>query len=249
MKRPVIEVLNVFFSYPKKPVLENIELVVNSGDFIGVIGPNGSGKSTLIKLIAGLLKPDRGVIRLLGQEVSEFKEWHRVGYLSQKASAFNPSFPATVQEVVQNHLIVQSRLTGKLTKNQVKDRVERALAMTDLTGLRHRLVGELSGGQQQRVFLARVIANLPEVLLLDEPLVGVDPHSQELFCSALQYFNRQLGVTILMVTHNPEPIADLINRLACLEERRLFIHDDPEEIRHELQPHRHLRGGGIGVST
>ncbi|NSW83430.1 MAG: ABC transporter ATP-binding protein [Syntrophothermus sp.] len=241
MNNVAIELHDVHFSYGHHQILKGVDLKVYSGDFVGVIGVNGSGKSTLIKIIVGLLKPQSGLVKLLGKDLAQFHEWHRIGYLSQKASFFNPSFPATVQEIVRNHFLVQASLSRKLDQSGARAKVERALALTGLSDLRHQMVGELSGGQQQRVFLARVLVSEPEILLLDEPLVGIDAGSQELFCSSLEYFNRELGITVLMVTHNPEPVADLINRLACLEEGHLFVHDSPEEIRHELQPHRHVK--------
>jgi len=240
MKDLVVELRDVYFSYGHHQVLKGVSLRVYSGDFVGIIGANGSGKSTLIKIMVGLLKPNSGQVTLFGQDLAHFNQWNRIGYLSQKASFFNPSFPATVEEIVRNHYLVQAPMSHKLDTRLVKSKVEQALSLTGISDLRHALVGELSGGQQQRVFLARVLVTEPEILLLDEPLVGIDSVSQELFCSALQHFNQDFGITVLVVTHNPEPVADMINRLACLEDGHLFLHESPEEIRHELQPHRHV---------
>jgi zinc transport system ATP-binding protein len=234
MSLPVIELTNISFGYNSKPILDDVSLVVERGDFVGVVGSNGTGKSTLIRLALGLLSPARGEIQLLGQNITRFREWHRIGYMAQKVASFNTGFPATVREIVETHLRTQKSPHGTLSRRAIKTRVEQAL---DLTGMReagNSLIGELSGGQQQRVFLARVLAGDPEVMFLDEPLVGIDAASQQLFCSILDDYNRERGLTILMVTHDPAHIVDRINRLACLEQGKLFLHESPEEIRQEL---------------
>lgn len=244
MSSTVIEMDNVWFAYNQKPILEDISLTIYQGDFMGIVGPNGTGKSTLIRLMVGLLSPSQGRIRLLGQNVSQFKEWHRIGYMPQKATSFNPSFPATVQEIVETHLRVQARSLGRPDGATIKKKVQRALILTGMEGFRNNLIGELSGGQQQRVFLARLLVSEPQVMFLDEPLVGIDTQSQQLFCSMLDCLKKELGITILMVTHDPTSIIDRINRLACLERRQLFIHDSQEDIKQELARtsgcHQHL---------
>nr|MBO2469656.1 zinc ABC transporter ATP-binding protein [Bacillota bacterium] len=93
---PVVQLQGVTFSYGDRPVLEDINLTVTHGEFLGIVGPNGGGKSTLIKLILGLLKPNRGEIRLFGEPLSRFRDWSKIGYVSQKANSFNTGFPATV---------------------------------------------------------------------------------------------------------------------------------------------------------
>lgn len=240
----VVELQNVSFSYNGRPVLHDINLAVYTGDFMGLIGPNGTGKSTLIRLAVGLLTPHHGEVRLLGKAITRFKDWHRIGYMAQKAAAFNTSFPATVQEIVETHLRAQVRPAGHLDSTTIRKKVKHALELTGMEEFRTSLIGELSGGQQQRVILARVLVSEPEIMFLDEPLAGIDYPSQQLFCSLLQHLNKELSITILMVTHDPTVIAGYINRLACLEQGTLFTHDGQEEIRGELartmDSHHHL---------
>ena len=172
MSLPVIELNHVSFGYNGKPILNDISLVVERGDFVGVVGANGTGKSTLIRLALGLLSPDQGEIRLLGQNITQFREWYRIGYMAQKVASFNTGFPATVWEIVETHLRTQKTPHGSLSRRAINTRVEQALDLAGMREARNSLIGELSGGQQQRVFLARVLVGEPEVMFLDEPLAG-----------------------------------------------------------------------------
>ena len=122
-----------FFGYNGKPILNDTSLVVERGDFVGVVGANGTGKSTLIRLALGLLSPDQGEIRLLGQNITQFREWYRIGYMAQKVASFNTGFPATVREIVETHLRTQKSPHGTLSRRAIKTRVEQAL---DLAGMR-----------------------------------------------------------------------------------------------------------------
>src|SRR5690625_729170 len=169
----VISIENVSFQFDQRVVLEDVSLTVSKGEFLGLIGPNGSGKSTLLKIILGILQPYSGKVSLFGEQVKYFRDWDKIGFVSQKANSFNTGFPATVFEVVSMGLfgkIGLFRFLNRSHKQKVLDIIEQ-VGMEDYTNCN---IGELSGGQQQRVFIARALVSNPKLLILDEPTVGVD---------------------------------------------------------------------------
>lgn len=221
----IIEVKNVSFSYGETAVLKNITLTIHQGDYLGIIGPNGSGKSTLLKLMVGLLKPTSGKIKLFGQNLNSFKDWHKLGYVSQKAVNFDFLFPATVKEVVEMGRYGNKGFFNNL--NKLDDEiVERSLNQVEMWNFRDRLIGDLSGGQQQRVFIARALAAEPEMIFLDEPTVGVDAKTQEQFYALLKKLNRDLNITLVMISHDLEMMTKETTELACVNQS-LIYHDNP----------------------
>lgn len=229
----IIEVDNLNFGYSEKLILKNISFVVNKGDFLGVIGANGSGKSTLVKLILKILAPLSGDIKLLGESVNAFKKWDKVGYVSQKVNSFNGSFPATVEEIVGANLFSKIGLF-KLPNKQHKEQVYQALEKVGMQDYGKSLIGNLSGGQQQRVFIARVLVSEPEILFLDEPTVGIDAKSEEAVYCLLARLNQELGLTVVMVTHDIGAITIHANRLICLGEKGLFEHKPEDGMTNEF---------------
>lgn len=221
--KKVVEVNGVYFGYDKGLVLENINLDIFEGDYVGIIGPNGSAKSTLIKLMLDILKPDRGTIRLFGEDINFFKDWGKVGYVAQKAASFNTSFPATVEEVVGANLFSRIGLF-KPIKPMHLEMVHRALKVVGMEEYRNRLIGNLSGGQQQKVFIARALVSSPEIIFLDEPTVGIDVKSQQEFYELLDKLNKEFNITIVMVSHDVGVITERAGRIACMGDRRLIVH-------------------------
>ncbi len=223
---PVAELEHVCFSYGAERVLDEVSLQVNRGDILGLIGPNGSGKTTLLRVLLGLLPPTCGHVRLFGTEIGAFRQWERVGYVPQKA-AFNSRFPAAVSEVV---ISGRSGRVGVGRRFSAADReaARRALELVGVGSLEHRRIGELSSGQQQRVLIARALVTRPELLLLDEPTVGVDPDAQEQFYELLLRLNREEGVTLILVSHDIGFVMREVSRLACLNHTLVF-HGSPEE--------------------
>lgn len=225
MSGPVLEFEDVHFAYDGRPVLEGVSLQVFPGELVGLIGPNGSGKTTLLRLALGLLRPQRGRVRLFGSPPAAFRAWHRVGYVPQQA-ALHGGFPATVREVVR---------TGRLHGNPWLRRwtpadeaaVARALREVGLEALADEPVAQLSGGQLQRVLLARALAGEPELLFLDEPTVGVDPGAQERFFALLRRLREERGVAVVLVSHDVGLVTHEVTRLACLH-RRLFYCGPPQ---------------------
>lgn len=221
MDEKIIEINNVSFRYERDVVLDHIDLSVPRGSFLGIVGPNGSGKSTLLKLILGLMKPDEGEILLFGEKQSKFKQWERIGFVSQKANSFNTGFPATVFEVVA------SGLTGKIglfrfLRPKHRNEIIRAIEQVGMKEFMNRKIGELSGGQQQRVFIARAIVSRPDVLILDEPTVGVDARNVQSFYKILKSLQEELGITLLMVSHDIDVLLNEADHVAYLNKRVQF---------------------------
>ena len=226
MNEPVLSIQNVSYTYEDKPVLKNINLDIQRGAFMGLVGPNGGGKTTLIKIMLGLLKPDEGMVKLFGEPIGKFKQWSRVGYVSQKSNAFNRGFPATVQEVVAMGLAAKTgylRFLGK--KHRVK--IKEALEQVDMLDYAHRNIGDLSGGQQQRVFIARALVADPELLILDEPTVGIDNENVQRFYQLLHQLNEK-QLTLLLITHDTGTMTQYATDLVCLN-KELHFHGLPSQ--------------------
>ncbi|MGH7753478.1 MAG: metal ABC transporter ATP-binding protein, partial [Gemmatimonadales bacterium] len=199
---------------------------IDRGDVLGLIGPNGSGKTTLLRVLLGLLRPTCGHVRLFGTEIAAFRQRERIGYVPQKA-AFNSRFPAAVSEVVISGRSGRAGVGHRFTAAD-REAARRALDLVGLTSLHDKRIGELSSGQQQRVLIARALVTRPELLLLDEPTVGVDPDAQEQFYTLLLRLNREEGVTLILVSHDIGFVTREVSRLACLN-RTLVFHGSPEE--------------------
>lgn len=207
-----IEIQNVSFSYNEKPILQNVSLTIEPGEFVAIIGPNGSGKSTLINIMVGLLKPTDGKVLI---------DRTHVGYLPQRSFSFNQAFPANVKEVVSMGLYAKVGLFRCLNKQDWQT-VYDTLELVDMLEYKDALIGHLSGGQQQRVFIARALVAHPEILFLDEPTVGVDARSQQALFGLLEKLNKENGITIIMVTHDVWAITDKVTRLICMSEGHIY---------------------------
>lgn len=201
MNSRVVSLLQINFSYQQEPVLAGISLEVKWGDFLGLIGPNGAGKTTLLQIMVGLLAPKSGQVELFGQPLTEFKDWAKVGYVSQRAAQLESGFPATVAEVVAAGRFARIGLGRKFSPAD-REAVSWALEMVGLQEYRQRPVSHLSGGQKQRVAIGRALAGQPELMILDEPAVGVDPAARERFYHLLADLNKELGLTLILVSHD-----------------------------------------------
>jgi len=225
--RPFVEIEKVSVRYGEVSVLENIDLTVDPGDFLGIIGPNGSGKTTLLRIMLGLLAPTSGQVRLFGHPPASLKQWGRLGYVPQKAT-FDPALPVTVGEVVASGLIATLGLLRRVRAAE-RQRVADVLAQVGMTAHAAARVGSLSVGQQQRVLIARALVSDPELLILDEPTGGVDPEAQTSFYALLHHLNREREVTLILVSHDIGVVAKEVTRLACLN-RRLIFHGRPGDF-------------------
>ncbi|MBM7854119.1 zinc transport system ATP-binding protein [Desulfohalotomaculum tongense] len=215
---PIVELQNVTFKYSCHAILDNVSLTINAGDAVGITGPNGAGKSTLLKLILGKLKPLKGDVRLFGVPAAKFTEKYRVGYVPQNAASFNRDFPTTVLEAV---IAGRTACRGLFKSFNEKDYAlaEEALKNVGLYPLRKRRLSELSGGQQQRVFVARAVVSNPDLLILDEPTVGMDAQAQIQLVQLLKELNTKRGLTLLIVSHELELISTIINHQICLDKK------------------------------
>lgn len=215
MANTIIKLEHISFSYNTKQVLTDVNLTIKEGMFLGLVGPNGGGKTTLIKIILGLLQPQQGKVHLLDKEIDSFKDWNRIGYVSQKANTFNKGFPATVFEVVSMGLTAK---LGYFTffKKQHKERVLEAIRQVDMEPYTNENIGNLSGGQQQRIFIARALVSDPKLLILDEPTVGIDYKNVERFYDLLHKLNEEDNITLLLVTHDTGALTKHAKEVACL---------------------------------
>lgn len=204
----VVSLDNISFSYENRNVIENLSFNVLQRDFVGLAGSNGAGKTTLLRIIVGLIKPTRGEVRLFGQTYAGFDGWDRIGYVPQK-NAFNPLFPATVREVVMSGLYGRKKMFRRITGEDQR-KCDEALEVMGIGELAGRRIGQLSGGQQQRVFLARALVNNPQLLILDEPTVGIDAETQQDFFQLIRHMHQHHAITFLMVTHDIDMLEDYI---------------------------------------
>ena len=218
MPIPLINVRHLRFSYDKIIILENVNFIVNSGEFIGIFGPNGGGKTTLLKLLMGMLKPDNGTIDILNQAPS-FSRGH-IGYVPQILH-FDRNFPISVLDVVLMGCLSQLSWWGRYPKG-IKEQAMHALEQVGLADFAKASYGTLSGGQAQRALIARAIVNRPQILLLDEPTASVDPQVEQEIHRLLIELNKT--ITIIMVTHDLQSIIDKASRLLCVHKQVTTMH-------------------------
>lgn len=218
MNEYAIQAEHVWFSYRGEEVLRDVSLALQKGEFLGIIGPNGGGKSTLLKLLLGILKPDRGRILILGQTPNAANR--RVGYVPQNTD-FSHRFPISVQDVALMGRLARSRI-GRRYTDEDRRRVRVALEQVGMWEYRHRAIGQLSGGQRQRVFIARALVTEPEILFLDEPTASVDAEFQVDLYDLLRELNR--SVTIVVITHDVGMVSSYMKSIACVN-RHLVFHD------------------------
>ncbi len=214
-KEMCLEVESLTVRLANRVVLENINFCLNRGKFYTIIGPNGGGKTTLIKSILGLVKPVSGSIYIFGVRSEDYLREKTVGYVPQRSSSTR--FPMKVVDVVRMGLI--KGLSSKWKKE--------VLESLESVGMQHYIdepIYELSGGQQQRVMIARAIVSKPELLMLDEPTVGLDIDSQKSFYELIKKLVEDLNITVIMATHDIGFVAEYSHGVLCIN-RRLVVHE------------------------
>jgi zinc transport system ATP-binding protein len=209
----MIKLKNVSFKYEETPVLENVDVMVEKGEFIGIFGPNGGGKTTFLKLILGFLKPTSGIIEVLGSSPKEARQ--QMGYVPQMAN-FDKQFPISVLEVVLMGCLSELSLWGTFSR-KTKQKAREALSRVGLLEKESDAFGTLSGGQAQRTLIARALVNNPEILLLDEPTASIDSKAEEEVYRLLLQLKGTM--TILMVTHDLQSVLQKADRLLCIQRR------------------------------
>jgi zinc transport system ATP-binding protein len=220
-----MEIENLDFAYGRQPVLSGVNLRIEEGDYVALLGPNGGGKSTLLKLCLGLLKPRRGLIRLLGREVGPGHNpvLSRIGYVPQDSRVSN-GFPITVRDLVLTGRLKQGRFNWRWT-GEDRAAVAKSLELVGMWERRGWRLDRLSGGQRQRVMIARALACRPELLFLDEPVASVDQEWQAKLFELFQELNRR--TTIILVSHDLTAVSSHVRSVACVNER-VHYHPRPE---------------------
>ncbi|WP_207592108.1 ATP-binding cassette domain-containing protein [Halomontanus rarus] len=221
-----ISIDSVTFGYTASPVVEEVSFDVDPGEYVGIIGPNGSGKSTLLQLVLGLHRPDVGEIRLFGRPSRDFVDRERVGYVAQDVTENTKAMPITVAEVVLMGRFPHAGF-GRITAKD-RERTWEALRRVGIQHLAERRITKLSGGQRQRAYIARALAGEAELLVLDEPTVGVDAESVEAFFDLLEELNDD-GMTIVLVEHDIGAVLERTDRVICLN-RELYFDGPPLEF-------------------
>lgn len=225
---PLIDVESISFAYGRDEILTGVTFQVHAGQFVALVGANGSGKSTLLRVLLGLLEPRAGNVRLLGQPPQRLAERWRLGYVPQRPPSVE-LLPATVAEVVATGRLVRR---GWWRRPDGSDRtaVLDAMAAVAVSDLAQRQLSELSGGQQQRVLIAKALVTGPDLLILDEPVTGVDAESQRRFRDALVQLAQQRGTAVLLVSHDLGAVADDLDRLLVLKHGKIVFDGAPEEL-------------------
>lgn len=215
----IVEIEHLTIEYPDVKAIDDVSFTVNQGDFLGIIGPNGAGKSTLFASMLSLNTKYKGTIKFFGIDIRKSKNYLKeIGYVPQKP-IFEKNFPATVNDVVKMGL----------HKESDENKIDEILQQLWIHELSERRIGELSGGQQQRVFIAKALVNNPKVLILDEPVTGIDQQSIDLFYSILKELNSKQNITIIWSSHDLDAVNQLANHVACLN-RTLFFHGESDEF-------------------
>ena len=239
----IVEIDRLSYAYSGNLVLDNISFTIDEGDILGIIGPNGAGKTTLFSCMLGLLDDYTGTIKILGDDIKKKngKVFKSIGYIPQK-KAIEQNFPATVEEIVSLGITT----IGKTSK----EKIALALETVGLLAQKDRRVGELSGGQQQRVLIAKAMVNNPKLLILDEPVTGIDLEMQNRFYSLLKKLNQENKITIIWASHDLDAVNRFATSVACIN-RSMFFHgkafeffENPDLLKayseSSMQAHMHL---------
>ncbi|MEU2682559.1 ABC transporter ATP-binding protein [Streptomyces hygroscopicus] len=221
-----------------RPVLRGVDLTVRRGEVVALLGANGSGKSTAVRSIVGQVPLTGGELTLFGIPRRRFRDWARIGYVPQRTTAAS-GVPATVREVVSAGRLARRRFGPPRRADRAA--VQRALELVGMADRVRDPVSALSGGQHQRVLIARALAGEPELLIMDEPMAGVDLVSQEILAGTLRE-QVAAGATVLLVLHELGPLEPLIDRAVVLRDG-CVVHDGPPPKavgQHALPGHDHV---------
>lgn len=238
---PILEVNNISVSRSGKMILRDIDLRLSKGEFVGLVGPNGSGKSTLLLSILGVLKLHSGTVQIFGEPPMSRGLHGRIGWVSQAASNLPRDIKITVRELVQLGTVNAKNML-ELVDRKRRQQVNKAIQMVDLEDVKNTDIGRLSGGQRQRAVIARALASEAELIILDEPLVGIDRESRNSLLKLLDGLCHDEGKTILMVSHDLAAIRQTAHRMIFLEESIRF--DGKTEEFPDLVKLADLRGIG-----
>lgn len=212
----MVAMQEVEFGYQDVPCLENANIEIFAGEFVAVTGQNGAAKTTLLKLMLGLLEPWKGNVRLASRNAEGNKL--TIGFVPQQIAAFNGAFPSTVEEFVRSARHTKGSWLRRLRAEDHR-MTEQSLRQVGMWELRQRKIGELSGGQKQKICIARALAQEPDLLMLDEPVTGMDQESRAGFYRLLHRQASECGTTVVMVTHGLPEAEPYLNRVITLERK------------------------------
>jgi len=236
-----LEFHNLSYAIGDKILLENINLNITEGQFIGILGPNGAGKSTLLRMMNATIKPTKGEVRVLGKnskELSppEIRALHKQVAIVPQFMDYNPSIPLTASEVVGIARIAHRRLFHSLNPTD-REIIDSSLSLLGISSLKNRTFRSLSGGEQQKVNLARALAQKPKILLLDEPTTGLDMDWQERLVQIIQDIFSKIKITIIMTTHITSHLPPCCDRAALLYQGRILFEGETKQAldKHNLE--------------
>ena len=232
---PILELQNVDVARSGDLVIQNANFTIQTGDYVGLVGPNGGGKTTLILSLLNFLPRTKGTIRLFGIDIDKFSAWEKVAYISQTATSFDNKFPLTVRELVSLGRIKKRNVARRFT-HEDWNAVDDSITFMGLAEVAHKRIGQLSGGQKQRVFVAKALSRNPEIIFLDEPIVGVDAATQEKFFKKLSDLNTERETTILLVTHDLTSVFCRMSKVMCVNKQV-----EVAQITEELDPNALLK--------
>ena len=234
----VVRLRGATASLGARPVLHGVDLTVGRGEVVALLGANGSGKSTAVRAVVGQVPLSAGERELFGTPGARFRAWARVGYVPQRTTAAG-GVPATVREVVSSGRLARTGLRPPGRADRAA--VHRALELVGMAGRAKDSVDALSGGQHQRVLIARALATEPELLIMDEPMAGVDLSGQEVLAGTLRT-QVAAGVSVLLVLHELGPLEPLIDRAVVLRDGRVAYEGPPPQGvgPHALPGHDHV---------
>ncbi|MCE5322175.1 metal ABC transporter ATP-binding protein [bacterium] len=222
-----VELTDITVKHNDIAIIDNVSLTIDKGNFAAIIGPNGAGKTTLVKVILGLIKPDHGTVKVFDRPLDQLGELRsKIGYVPQ-IFTIDIKFPITVFETVLMGMYGRLGI-GRRVGLPEREAAYAAMEKVGITDLKDRPIARLSGGQRQRAFIARALANNPDLLVLDEPTTGVDIATTGSLYTLLRQLKGE-GVTVLLVTHDVGVVANYIDTLACLN-RSLVAHCRPGEV-------------------
>jgi zinc transport system ATP-binding protein len=229
---PVVDVRGAAFGYEGRPVVLGVDFAMVERDVVAVLGPNGSGKSTFVRGLLGLVPLLAGTVRIFGADLRSARPHRHIGYVPQRHTV-GSGIPSTVREVVASGRLAGRRPWQRFTRTDDLA-IESALATVGLAGRATTPVGRLSGGQQRRVLIARALAGDPSLLILDEPMAGVDLANQRQLTDTLAAL-RARGTTALVVAHELGPLEPLVTRVVVVRDGRVAYDGPP-------QPDQHVEG-------
>jgi zinc transport system ATP-binding protein len=253
----VLEIRDLSVERSNSLVIEDATFDIHGGDYVGIVGPNGGGKTTLLEAILGILPSKKGVIRIFGEDAKSYSRWERVAYISQEATDFDPSFPMSVRELVALGRLNKSNV-GRRLKEEDWKAVDDALNFMEISDISHKRIGNLSGGQKQRAFIAKSLVRNPQIIILDEPVTGVDAQTQERFYKRLSNLNAERGVTILVVTHDLAAVFCRMSKVVCVNRKvnvsKITEDTDPDQVLRQVYGehfhfvfHRHVCEGEFRI--